>query len=72
MKKETYYIDANGIDRTEQLELAVEASFEELKDDPHFYAELVSDLMFHWIYGTEETPLMKMARENHKVNFDKK
>ncbi len=36
----------------------------DVKNDPEFYAELVNDLMYHWVYGTRETQLMIMAKNN--------
>ena len=38
-----------------------------MKNDPVFYAELVNDLMYHWMYGTRETAIMVMAKRNHKI-----
>lgn len=58
------YIDINGIDRTRQIEDSFVPTLDEIKEDPEFYAELVNDLMFHWVYGTRETPLMVMAKKN--------
>ena len=39
-------------------------TYEDIKNDPNFYAELVNDLMFHWVYGTQETKLMLSAKES--------
>jgi hypothetical protein len=39
-------------------------TLEDIKNDPEFYAELVNDLMFHWMHGTRETELMIMAKKN--------
>lgn len=67
------YVDINGVDRTEEIEAAFAPTLEDIKNDPTFYAELVNDLMYHWMYGTRETPLMVMAKENLKIaNGDKK
>lgn len=58
------YIDQNRIDRTPQIDAAFKPTMEDIKADPAFYAELVNDLLYHWTYGTRETKLMLMAREN--------
>lgn len=58
------YIDINGIDRRKEVEDAFAPTLEDIKNDPEFYAELVNDLMYHWVYGTRETPLMVMAKKN--------
>jgi hypothetical protein len=59
-----YYIDINGKDRTDEIENAFQPTLDDIQADPKFYAELVNDLLFHWLYGTHETPLMVMARIN--------
>ena len=64
MIKRDCYIDANYINRTTQIESAFTPTLEDIKRDPEFYAELVNDLMYHWVYGTRETPLMVMAKRN--------
>jgi len=61
-----YYIDIDCNDRTQEIENAFTPTLEDIKNDPEFYAELVNDLMFHWMYGTRETPLMVMAKRNYK------
>lgn len=66
------YIDLNYNDRTKQVEEAFSPTLEDIKNDPEFYAELVNDLMFHWIYGTRETPLMNMAKRNMKIGLEGK
>ena len=58
------YLDMYYVDRTDEIDAAFEPTLTGIKADPHFYAELVNDLMFHWIYGTKETELMVMARKN--------
>lgn len=58
------YIDQNYIDRSLQVDNAFTPTLEDVKADPAFYAELVNDLLYHWVYGTRETKLMIMAREN--------
>lgn len=58
------YIDQNRIDRTPQIDAAFKPTMEDIKADPAFYAELVNDLLYHWIYGTRETKLMIIARDN--------
>jgi hypothetical protein len=62
------YLDNQYIDRTEEIESHYNATLEDIKNDPEFYAELVNDLMFHWMHGTGETPLMIMAKNNCKQN----
>ena len=64
MKNTSPYIDLNYVDRTQEVEDAFEPTLEDIKNDPGFYAELVNDLLFHWVYGTRETPLMNMVKQN--------
>ena len=66
------YIDIDGIDRSKQIEDAFTPTLDDIKDDPEFYAELVNDLMYHWVYGTHETPLMVMAKRNLKIGVEGK
>ena len=66
------YIDITGVDRSKQIEDAFASTLEDIKNDPEFYAELVNDLLFHWVYGTRETPLMIKAKKSliaHNFNF---
>jgi len=62
-----YYIDANGIDRSKEIKDDYTPTLMDIKEDPEFYAELVNDLMAHWMYGTRETPLMNMAKRNYQT-----
>jgi hypothetical protein len=62
-----YYIDIDGNDRSKEIDDAFLPTLEDMKNDPEFYAELVNDLMYHWMYGTRETPLMNIAKRNHKI-----
>ena len=64
MTKTSPYIDLNYVDRTQEVEDAFEPTLEDIKNDPGFYAELVNDLLFHWVHGTRETPLMNMVKQN--------
>lgn len=67
------YLDINYVDRAEEIEASFELTLEDIKNDPQFYARLVNDLMYHWVYGTRETPLMVIAKDNLKIaNRDKK
>ena len=66
------YIDLDYNDRTKQVEDAFAPTLEDIKNDPEFYAELVNDLMFHWLYGTRETPLMNMVKRNIKIGLEGK
>lgn len=63
------YIDINGVDRSSEIENAFSPTLEDIKNDPEFYAELVIDLIAHWMYGTRETPLMVMAKNNYKIEM---
>lgn len=63
-KENNPYIDANNIDRAKQIEYAFAPTLEDIYNDPNFYAELVNDLMFHWVHGTKETKLMFSAKES--------
>lgn len=71
MTKTNYYIDLKGINRANEIEANFEPTLEDIKNDPQFYAELVNDLMAHWMYGTFETPLMVMAKENYMIGRGK-
>jgi hypothetical protein len=64
-----YYIDINFKDRLQEIENAFQPTLEDIKNDPEFYAELVNDLMYHWIYGTRETPMMNLARQNMLIGI---
>ena len=63
-----YYTDINGKDHSQEIENAFAPTLEDIKNDPEFYAELVNDLMFHWMHGTFETPLMHIAKENYNIS----
>lgn len=52
------YLDLNWVDRTEEIEARFAKTVEDIKRDPELYAELVNDLLYHWIHGTRETPIM--------------
>ena len=67
-----YYIDANGIDRSKEIENDYKPTLMDIQEDPEFYAELVNDLMAHWMYGTRETPLMNMAKRNYLIGMGRK
>jgi hypothetical protein len=67
-----YYIDINYKDRSQEVEDAFLPTLEDIKNDPEFYAELVNDLMAHWMYGTFETPIMNMAKRNYKIGVEGK
>jgi hypothetical protein len=67
MTKTNPYIDLNYVDRTKEVEDKFVPTLEDIKNDPEFYAELVTDLMYHWVYGTRETSLMVLARQNMLV-----
>jgi hypothetical protein len=64
-----YYIDITFKDRSQEIENAFQPTLEDIKNDPEFYAELVNDLMYHWIYGTRETPMMNLARQNMLIGI---
>lgn len=69
MNKSNPYIDINFVDRSREVEDAYVPTLEDIKEDPEFYAELVNDLMWHWVYGTKETPLMVMAKQNMLIGL---
>ena len=56
------YIDIQGVDRTAEIEAQFQPTLEDIKADPAYYSELVTDLLYHWVYGTRETALMVMAK----------
>jgi hypothetical protein len=58
------YLDANYVDRTDEIEAAFAPILDDIGRDPQFYAQLVNDLLYHWIHGTRETALMNMVKEN--------
>lgn len=62
MEKYNYYLDINFKDRTSEVEALYEPTLKDIKADPEMYAELVNDLLFHWVYGTRETPLMVLVK----------
>jgi len=64
-----YYIDIDGKDRSQERENTFTPTLEDIQNDPRFYAELVNDLMFHWMYGTRETPLMVEAKRNYLKGY---
>lgn len=67
------YLDINYVDRTNQIESAFAPTLQDIKEDPEFYAKLVNDLMYHWVYATRETPIMNEAKKNLLIaNGDKK
>ena len=70
-----YYIDIDNKDRSLEIENAFTPTLDDIKNDPEFYAELVNDLLFHWVYGPRETPLMNKVKKsqiarnfNFKIN----
>jgi hypothetical protein len=63
MRPNNPYLDMHYVDRTDEIESLYEPTLEDIKRDPHFYAELVNDLMFHWMFGTKETRTMIVARK---------
>jgi len=63
MQKYNPYLDINYKDRTSEIEALYQPTLKDIKLDPEMYAELVNDLLFHWVYGTRETPLMNMVKE---------
>ena len=59
-----YYLDSNYKDRSKEVTDTFKPTLQDIKEDPEFYAELVTDLIYHWVYGTRETPLMNLAKKN--------
>ena len=70
--KPNYYLDIDWKDRSQEIENAFSPTLEDIKNDPEFYAELVNDLLFHWMYGTKETPLMNVVKRIHKIGVEGK
>lgn len=66
------YLDLNNVDRSNEVEAAFTPTLEDIKSDPQFYAELVNDLMFHYVHGTQETEIMKMAKRNMVIGIGHK
>lgn len=65
------YLDINFVDRSKQVKEAFIPTLEDIKDNPQFYAELVNDLMFHWVYGTRETSTMISAKNSLLLSYKK-
>lgn len=61
------YLDSNYEDRTDEIEALFEPTVNDIKKDPEYYAELVNDLLYHWICGIRETPLMWHARKGREA-----
>ena len=66
------YLDINYVDRTDLVQELFEPTLDELKKDPEFYAELVNDLMMHWVFGTRETKIMNSAKQSFFNKQDNK
>jgi hypothetical protein len=62
-KRYNPYLDLNYVDRSNEIDQLFEKTVDDIKRDPVLYAELVNDLMFHWVYGTRETRVMNMAKD---------
>jgi len=58
------YLDMNWQDRTEEIASRLEKTVDDMRRDPELYAELVNDLLYHWIHGTRETPTMNMFKSD--------
>lgn len=61
------YVDVNGVDRSNEIDFAFETTLAAMKCDPSFYAELLNDLLYHYLHGTKETPMMLMVK---KINLE--
>jgi hypothetical protein len=70
MKQNNPYLDTYFVDRTEEIEALYKPTLEDIKRDPEFYADLVNDLLFHWLYGTKETPNMVMVKKSLEKKLD--
>jgi hypothetical protein len=62
-KRYNPYLDLNYVDRSEEIDNLFDKTLDDIQRDPEFYAELVNDLMFHWVYGTRETKIMNMVKD---------
>ena len=58
------YVDMSYIDRTSEIEARFKKTVDDMKRDPELYAELVNDLLYHWIYSTRETLTMNMFKQD--------
>ena len=58
------YVDMNYQDRTGEIEARFHPTLDDMKRDPELYAELVNDLLYHWIHGTRETLMMNMFKSD--------
>ena len=58
------YLDMNWQDRTEEISSRFAKTVDDIKRDPELYAELVNDLLYHWIHGTRETLMMNMFKQD--------
>ena len=61
-EKKYPYIDKNGEDRGDEMAALFPSVFADLKSNANIYAGLVIHLLFHLVYGTGETDLMKMYK----------
>lgn len=64
-KQNNPYVDANGVDRSNEIEFAFETTKAAMMCDPAFYAELLNDFLFQYLHGTKETPTMQMVKKIH-------
>ena len=62
-KRYNPYLDLNYVDRSNEIDQLFDKTLDDIQRDPEFYAELVNDLMFHWVYGTRETKIMNMVKD---------
>jgi hypothetical protein len=58
------YLDMNWQDRTDEIASRFAKTVDDMRRDPELYAELVNDLLYHWIHGTRETPTMNMFKSD--------
>lgn len=58
----------HGRDLTNEIETAFHPTLQDIKQDPAFYAELVTDLLYHWIYQTGKTAVMDTAKRTVMLN----
>lgn len=63
MNQNNPYIDINFKDRSAEAVTLMTSIEEDIKNDPQFYAEILTDMYLHWKYGTRETPMMWHFRE---------
>ena len=57
-QKQNPYIDLNFEDRSAEAVALMSSIERDIQNDPQYYAEVITDMLLHWKYGTRETEMM--------------